>query len=252
MLARGRKLASNKRILLILLLAFAGAYSAKIVAMSNPLLINRYPFVSPDGFDWLTVTEGVWLAETLRGTDVSGVTLPVARPPVFVVIAAVDALLGQRGYALALVLGLSLFGTGYLVMRCLGEQASPSLSALALCALLLHPVNFVRSWILSDAVCVCLSLVATCYLFFELEKIQNGSSSAVRLVFSTLLITVAGLTQTYGLIAPLIGSIVLAYLGKEEESFSNLYNCFVCHAVCRTLGAAFVLLVPFLTTPVET
>ena len=66
-----------KKIHLFLLLILSIGYAIKIILISNSLLILHYPFISPDGFDW--ITEGVWLAQTLQGKNTANIVLPVAR-----------------------------------------------------------------------------------------------------------------------------------------------------------------------------
>lgn len=79
--------------------------------LSNGYVINQYPFISPDGFDW--ITEGLYLSEAMKGNLYEGV-LPVARPPFFVFITAIDSLLGQTGTFIWLMNSIAFFVTGYL------------------------------------------------------------------------------------------------------------------------------------------
>ena len=205
----------------IFLLILSLVYSIKIVILSYPLLINQYPFISPDGFDW--ITEGYWLSSNIQGANISPVTLPTARPPLFVIVTALDSFLGQNGYGIALVFGLSFFRMGYFALKSLGKDTNPVFAVVMLIALLLTPVNFVRKWILSDAVCVFLSFGATYYLF-ELYKKSFGTY--LQMTVLSMGIAFAGATQTYGLISPLIGISVLFFIVVKDKNISMLKRMF--------------------------
>jgi len=200
-----------KKIHLFLLLILSIGYAIKIILISNSLLILHYPFISPDGFDW--ITEGVWLAQTLQGKNTANIVLPVARPPLFVLITAIDALLGQKGYVIASALGLSFFVTGLYASKFINEKNSFVLFSVFLIALLFTPVNFVRNYILSDAICVSLSLVASYYLLKFKEKLSH-----FKITLLAAIISLAGITQTYGLIAPfVILGVLLVFALKEKK-----------------------------------
>jgi hypothetical protein len=207
-------LKDNFHISLLLLFIFSILYSKLIIVLSSGLVINHYPFISNDGFDW--ITEGYWLTTRLAGFDVSGIVLPIARPPMFVFITALDSLAGQKGFVIAIVFGLTIFGTGYIVLKGIGKNLNSTLSIIILVALLLTPVNFVRKWILSDTFCVFLSLFAMYYLFEN----RNNLASPRRVIFLSILIVSASVTQIYGLIGPLIGIVVLLIFALIERQFN--------------------------------
>jgi hypothetical protein len=203
-----------KNLPFLFLLIVSGIYVAKILLLSYPLVINTYPYISSDGFDWLT--EGFWLAQTTLGENVSDVALPIARPPVFVFITFLDALLGQNAYIISLAFGVSFLGTGYYAVKSLGSNIDPLLSLVFLFALLFSPVNFVRKWMLSDSVCVFLSLAAVYYLFV---LYRNSFNSLFQMIVLSFAIAVSGATQTYGLVAPLISIGFLSILTIKERNF---------------------------------
>ena len=188
---------------MILLLLFSFIYSYQIIRLSNGFMINQYPFISPDGFDWLT--EGVWLSKKIGGHTLSNIVLPIARPPSFVVATALDAFWGQNGVAVAIVLGISMFGLGYLTIKSLNISSNSPLTVLVLISSILTPVNFVRNWVLSDSLGVFISFLAVFYLFqiYEKEKTFKNISILVAIV------AIAGNVQTYALIPVLVGIAVL-------------------------------------------
>lgn len=188
---------------MILLLLFSFIYSYQIIRLSNGFMINQYPFISPDGFDWLT--EGVWLSKKIGGHTLSNIVLPIARPPSFVVVTALDAFWGQNGVVVAIVLGISMFGVGYLTIKSLGIRPNSFLAVFVLIALLLTPVNFVRNWILSDSLAVFISFLALFYVYKIYEKKQTPINTSLLV----LIIAVAGNVQTYALIPVLVGISVL-------------------------------------------
>jgi hypothetical protein len=207
-------LIDNFRVSLLLLIIFSILYTKLIIVLSSGLVINHYPFISNDGFDW--ITEGYWLTTRLVGFNVSDIVLPLARPPMFVFITALDSLAGQKGLIIAIALGLAMFGTGYIVLKSTGKNLSSILSIIILVALLLTPVNFVRKWILSDAIGVFLSLFAMYYLFEN----RNNLASPRRMIFLSILIVSTGVTQIYGVIGPLIGIVVLLIFALIERQFN--------------------------------
>ena len=164
--------------------------------------------------------------------------LPIARPPLFVLITALDALAGQKGIVIALVFGLALFGTGYFALKSIGKDLNSILSVIILVALLVTPVNFVRKWILSDAVCVFFSIAALVYLF----ESKDERFSLPRSIFLSILIASAGLTQTYGLIGPLIGTGVLFIFAARHRQVKLIK--FLC--LTTILSVAFLVLIYYL------
>ena len=233
----------------LLLLILAGIYAVKILQLSYPLVINNYPYISPDGFDWLT--EGFWLTQTVLGKNVSDVTLPIARPPVFVFITFLDALLGQNAYVISLAFGASFLGTGYFAVKSIGSGLDPLLLLVFLFALLFSPVNFVRKWLLSDSVCVFISLVSVYYLFVFYRNSFNSLSQMIILSFG---IAVCGATQTYGLVAPLISIGVLSILAIKGRDFILLGRLFGIFFSSLLIFLLFSLLwygfIPHVSTPV--
>lgn len=202
----------NKFNLAIIFLGFITfLYFVKLVVLSNGYVINQYPFISPDGFDW--ITEGLYLSEAIKGNLYAGV-LPVARPPFFVFITAIDVLLGQTGIFIWLMNGIAFFVTGYLGLLLVRyKEQSNWFNIIFLIVLLLAPVNYVRLWMLSDAITVALSLTTVYYLY----RHQNFDSFK-QIIFASFLIAIAGSSQIYGLMLPLIylGTLFLFSFSNKE------------------------------------
>jgi hypothetical protein len=73
--------------------------SLKFYYLCNGDVVNFYPLISADGYDWYT--EGIYLVETLKGHNFPN--LPVLRNPFFVFITATDYLFGSKGIILSIV-----------------------------------------------------------------------------------------------------------------------------------------------------
>lgn len=195
--------------ILLFLLSISFLYFIKLIILSNGYAINQYPFISPDGFDWLT--EGLYLSEAIKGNLYDGV-LPVARPPVFIFITALDAFWGQTGVVIWLFNSIAFFITGYVGLLLIKyKEQSTWFNIIFLVALLLAPINYVRLWMLSDSITVALSLATVYYLY----KHQDFNSLK-QIILASFLIAIAGSSQIYGLMFPLI------YIGTLFLfSFSN-------------------------------
>ena len=69
--------------------------------------LNSYPFISDDGFDW--VAQGFGLKGIVLDGDNS--VWPILRPPVFVFVTFLDAMIGTGGYLIVGAISLSVSGT---------------------------------------------------------------------------------------------------------------------------------------------
>ena len=146
------------------------------VALAAGYLLNNYPFLSPDSYDW--ILEGVYLTRMLTG-PAPATPLPVGRSPVFVLLMAMDAALGQRGWVFAAVSAATLLGTGWLLLPHWGRFRYATAVALSgLVLVLVAPVNFLRFYVLSDTLCVALSIAAF-LLMFRASDEQGGSWSSL-------------------------------------------------------------------------
>lgn len=166
---------------------------------------NSYPYISDDGFDW--VTQGVALNQMMTGVDSS--TWPVLRSPIFVMLTSIDHILGSNGYVIMFTQSASVAAIAALVIHFALRQGFGTLISLLLgSATYLAMSSYFHLWLLSDSLASCLmaySAVSTIYCLeaYDEAKAQSPSgrvSWITPLVFAVL----AGLTQTYGLVAMLV------------------------------------------------
>lgn len=202
----------KNNMIIIILSVLSLAYFFKLLILSNGYMINQYPFISPDGFDW--ITEGLYLSEAIKGNVFDGV-LPVARPPFFVFITAIDAFFGQTGIVIWLVNSIAFFVTGYIGLLLIGYKNRTNwFNAIFIIALLLAPINYVRIWMLSDGITVALSLLTVYYL----QKYQNYNFKQITV--GALLIAISGSSQIYGLMIPLIYLGIFFLFAVKNKQFS--------------------------------
>jgi hypothetical protein len=173
------------------------------VVLSAGFLLNNYPFLSPDSYDW--ILEGVYLTRMLTGAAPAS-PLPMGRSPVFVLLMMMDAALGQRGWVFAAVSATTLLATGWLLLPHWGRFRYATVVALSgLALVLVAPVNFLRFYVLSDTLCVALSIAAFLLVFRAADQ-QGKSWLGVTASIATAL---AGLTQGYGVVAPGVAAAVI-------------------------------------------
>ena len=180
-------------------------------------ILNRYPYISPDGFDWYL--EGVYLIKLVGG--ISMPELPVLRPPVFVLVTALDYVFGRQGLILALVSGLTIFGVYYFSLKIINMANSLNRGS-SWCAIpiaisaCVYPLNFIRPFILADSLAVTLALASVySFLRYQANPIQSGA-----LISSALLATASGLTQAYALLPFLMAcsiAILLNFSGRNKK-----------------------------------
>lgn len=179
---------------------FGLIFGLKFIFLSNGDVINYYPLISDDGFDWYT--EGIYLINSFFRNNLPN--LPILRPPIFVLITSLDFLTGSRGLVLSTLYSLSIVMTYFFILwiidRELGVENKDAwfLFPLAI-SVTVYPINFFKGYLLSDSIAVCLSL----FSIFILIKYFNEKKIHL-LVLSGFVALLAGLTQTYGLVPYLI------------------------------------------------
>jgi len=187
----------NRRLIFNLaVLIFGVAFGFKFYLLCNGDVLNHYPLISPDGFDWYT--EGTYL---FKGFFVENLpSLPVLRPPFFVFITFLDYLAGSRGLILAILFSLSIVMTYFFMLWIIDKGRVDKnkdtwfLFPLAI-SITIYPINFIKGYLLSDSIAVCLSLFSV----FILIKYFDENKTYL-LVISSLIALFAGLTQTYALL----------------------------------------------------
>ncbi len=229
---------------------FSILFGVKFFLLSAGNPINAYPYVSPDGFDWYT--EGVYLVTHLFDSQILP-SLPVLRPPLFVLITATDYLAGGSGLVLSIVYALAIMGSFYFTLKII-ESVSPNIKKMGgwyiipvAIATTIYPMNFARAFILADTVCISLALGG---VYFFADFLLRGRVTS--LIIAALVSLLAGLTQTYGLIPFAILCLVSGYIlfcKERQKAFSILLSGFF--AVIIYVGCIFLWrhLLPHKATP---
>lgn len=185
---------SSAVVLVLLVVSVAAGWH--IIACADGLLINNYPFLSPDSYDW--IVEGAYL-ERMLGAAPPAQPLSTGRNPVFVAVMALDAWFGQRGVVFGVVSAAAVFATGWLLIGHLGRFRHPAAAQLSFLAIvLLAQVNFLRAYVLADSLCLALSVAAFLATLRAVPESGGWPWVAAAIAFTTA----AGLTQEDGVLAP--------------------------------------------------
>lgn len=209
-------------------LALAHAHLMARLTQGN--FLNSYPFISNDGFDW--ITEGLALKQRIAGVD-AGV-FPVLRNPVYVLVNALDAALGGRGTVVILATALAIFVT----LAAVARQARVFGYGVAVMLLVIvgqyfSVLGFWRLWVLSDTIAGALMAVSFVGVIAAVQ-----TPTRMGLVLSAVLAVAAGLTQTYGIIPFVIVSAVTgAGVWRTDRSASVVWGI----AAAGVLIATFAL-----------
>ncbi|MEO0461009.1 MAG: hypothetical protein AAF219_09200 [Myxococcota bacterium] len=161
--------------------------------------LNSYPYLSNDSFDY--ITQGVALVDFLSGEP--GNTWPFLRGPGFVVVSALDYLLGGSGLAFVSIQVLGLAFT----LWCIADygrrvDVSPFVTAACLTSAYFSSMGYFRLWVLADPLCG--AFMAGSLLASQRYVEQSSDTLYVAALFAFF----AGLTQSYGVIPFGIVSIV--------------------------------------------
>ncbi len=219
--------ATRRAVLFLASALFLLLFIIKFVLLSNGNVLNNYPAISSDGFDWLT--EGLYLSLLFKDAVAERV-LPFLRPPVFVLVTMLDAFAGQNGYVIAAANTLAWAATIMCAFRLLDHSPSSDvrdgrkylIATLVAGLLIVAPINYFRIFLLSDGLCIGLAMAS--YYFYH--RYFMGATS-VALVVATILGVVASCTQTYGLIAPLAASTVGMVALLKSRDFPRLVRVVV-------------------------
>jgi hypothetical protein len=165
---------------------------------------NSYHYISDDGFDW--ITQGVAFNQLITGQD--GASWPVLRQPVFVMVAALDNVMGNYGFAFLIVQAAAVGGTAYLIGAFARRQNLATWSIVTvMLAWYFFIFGFYRLWVLSDTLAAAFMTASVVMVINRLDNLDDGAVPAAlfkRFVPAVLVTVLAGLTQTYGLIPFLV------------------------------------------------
>ena len=225
----------------IFVLLFCILFFCQYVYLSHSQVLNHYPFISPDGYEWYT--NGLYYLERSWHHRENLPILPVLRPPVYVALNTLDFLIFESGIVLGATQALSIFFTYYFCLILYRQfransdkESSIHLWCLAL-AITLLPINFFRPYILSDSLTVCLSLGSVILLsrFFEDQKYFS-------LALASMTATLAALTQTYGYI-PFFIFLSIYAIGKRSII---TYSKFLIYLIALSLPIFTYIIVHYL------
>jgi hypothetical protein len=216
-----------ERLFFVLTLLFSLIFAYKFNLLINYNLLQSYPYISNDGFDWYT--EGAYLAKIITQQQFSNAPLPVLRPPLFVLICTIDVLLGERGIFISLIYGLSILLSFLYLVRLYNLIAlkadiikSKFILYIIFIGITLSPLNFIRTYLLSDGITLCLSIISV-YFLFKNQIFYNKKDMWIAVFFAIL----ASITQTYGALPFIIcTSIFIIY---------NLNNFKECRSLVLSL-----------------
>ncbi len=146
--------------------------------------------------------------------------LPVLRPPLFVVLTAIDYKFGGNGLILAMVYAACIFFSfayAFLIINLFDDKvfsAIPYYQLILAVGFTVYPMNFSRPYLLADPVALtfCLSSI-----YYFSKYVLSGSKAI--LFVSAITALCAGLTQNYGLIPFIIFGFSYLYLnwrGNKE------------------------------------
>jgi len=185
------------------------------IYMSGGNAYNNYQFLSSDGIDW--VVEGHYIWESLKNGGFP-FKLHVLRPPVYVIFSTLDAMLGGKGYIFALVSSSSMVATIYYSLKFIGNT-KPSLAiyVTVFILLILSPINYFRLFFQADPLATAITLAACWHLYYALSQPSNRKQYFIAIV----LVALAALTQTYGLIAP---AVLLGVYTLNKDLLPALYK----------------------------
>ncbi|KCZ85713.1 hypothetical protein HAD_08510 [Hyphomonas adhaerens MHS-3] len=162
-------------------------------------LLNSYAYMSDDSFDW--VTQGMALVEFTTGEDRSA--WPILRPPLFVLVWAMDYLLEPPGLVFLLCQVAALAAVTFGIARFARIKGAGAIAAaLAGLAAPFSVLGFYSLWVLSDAMASSLMTLSAIVAVLTLARPAPGSLGAElrQLAPAIALGVAAGLTQTYGMI----------------------------------------------------
>ena len=179
-----------------MLAAFAGFYFFATTRLVRGDVLNSYPFLSDDGYDWLL--EGFAVSRWIDRIPIP--ELPSARSPGFVGLIFSDYQIGSDGNLLFAVISLAVF-TSLAVMLLLArwERIPRYQVAGIVLVFAVSPLGYFRNWILSDQIATALMVLAAVALY---PYVTRGSWRW--LVVATVAAALGGITQLYAMMPFLV------------------------------------------------
>jgi hypothetical protein len=198
--------------------------------------------ISPDGFDW--IMEGRALL-----TGVSD-TWPVLRNTNFVLLSALDSVLGQTGIVFAAANSLGLFLQGLAIFFTLGvARHGHKVSFFVILGYYLMPLHFLSLYVLAETIAVGTLMLSAAFFvkYFESSRLHFAFAGAA-------LSLVSGLFQTYGLATILVFAAVhtLRAIRVPQSPRVNVYVASLvigCLSVFFIARSAWLTLIPHDSVP---
>jgi hypothetical protein len=209
------KISYLNKLPLFFVFLFSVLYFFQFINLSNGNIVNSYPFITPDGFDWYL--EGIYLYKILT-TSIPLPQLPVLRPPVFVFINLLDYYFYQSGIILGVIYCLCIPATFIVIdslikhSRINGNNYGSFYKIPLSLAVTFSPLNFIRPYLLADVIACLFALVSVlyCVKYFYFQKNKY-------LLLFLLFFVLGGLTQLYALIPLLIFFPIMLFLSLDTN-----------------------------------
>ncbi len=233
------------RPVLAALAAFGLAYYLALTRLVRGDLLNSYPFISADGFDWLV--EGFAVARWFDGVAIP--EFPAARSPGFVSITFADYQLGVDGAVLFGVISVAVVaGLAVLLLLAWWERVPRYQAAVVVLVLAVSPLGYYRMWILSDQVATALMVTAAVGLY---PYVTRGNR--MWLLLAAVAAGLGGATQLYGLVGYLVagGWCVAVSVWRRKPDFVLAGALLFAPAMAVVLSKAWLGQVPHTGVPLQ-
>lgn len=232
---------------LLLIIAYSFLFSYNFIRLANGDILNCYPFISPDGFDWYT--EGIYLVNIIYGVDLP--PLNVLRPPGFVCITALDYVAGENGIVIGTLLFIVLIGN-YIVTRSIISTINPfsnsfSLNLILFVSFTFFPINYISVWLLADLYAMFFSLLSVIFIFKYFDSLILN-----KLSMSVAFGLIGSIFQTWALIPFLISCFcfsVYQLRNKKKNKLSCLYASLISVILHVIIIGSWRSFMPHNTTP---
>jgi hypothetical protein len=198
--------------------------------------------ISSDGFDW--IIEGRALLAGVSDT------WPVLRNTNFVLLSALDSVLGQTGIVFAAANSLGLFMQGLALFITLGvARHGHRVSFFVILGYYLMPLHFLSLFVIAETIAVGTLMLSAAFFvkYFESPRLHFAVAGAA-------LSLISGLFQTYGLATILVFAAVSAFraIRFRQSPRVNLYVASLvlgCLSVFFVVRSAWLSLIPHDSVP---
>lgn len=199
---------------LMMLTGVSLVITARLLWLAGNDMIDSYPFMFPDSFDW--ITNALYYIEIYKYHLTP--TFPTIRAPFFPLLIALTYLIGLSNMVIVIIQFAS-WGIILYTLKCarLLQIRDAFLVPLLLFLGAHYSFNMFRTYILADMVCIFLITVSIYYYLIYLRGNRRRS-----LLSASLLSSIAGITQVFGLFPALAFSglqLFYAVMTRDLKSF---------------------------------